>query len=167
MTTMNSRHEGESSDTLIIIKADGDILIDENVVVEDGLIISSKFGVAFPWIPQTRMYKWTRPDARPIPDWSAYIVNIEPNMPEENDEFVNGIADGVYQSEKAQTNAKHIARKKREGRLQLLGAAACFVVIFMGFVAMPWLNRPQAPVQVTQPSAVVMEYGYGQPGQGG
>ena len=166
MTTMNSRSEGENSDTLIIIKSDGDILIDEDVTVEDGLIVSFRYGVAFPWIPQTRMYKWTRADARPIPDWSAYIVNTEPDMPEDNDEFVNGIADGVYQSEKAQTNTKHIQRKKRESLLQVLGAGACVMVIFMGFVVMPWMNRPVAPIQVTQPSAVVLEYSDGHLNQG-
>ena len=146
----------DSPNRMTVVRADGDVLVDPDIVQESGLIISEKLGLAMPRIQQAVAYEWRAGHHTPIKAGGDFIASQEPPPAERQDELLNDGLDKVYVSFFESTTQQQMDTKKRQAWWKNMWLIACLFTMLISFViqpmAYPRVDAP-APVPVPPPSA--------------
>ena len=135
----------DNDDMLVVLRADGNVIIDHNVRQEHGLLISDKWGWTMPRVDQVSVVEWIRPEASPVADKAAFVVSQEPPPPTMDSRLINETCPAVYTEAKEGQSWRQKYRRRREAWMKgvlVMTAAAAFA---FSFIVMPLIIRPQAP----------------------
>ena len=127
----------DSPNRMTVVRADGDVLVDPDIVQESGLIISEKLGLAMPRIQQAVAYEWRAGHHTPIKAGGDFIASQEPPPAERQDELLNDGLDKVYVSYFESTTQKQMDTKKRQAWWKNMWLIACLLTMLISFVIQP------------------------------
>ena len=125
---------------LIVVRADGDVLVDPDVTQEHGLLISDKLGIAIPNIQQAVAYEWRDPDRPPVKAGGEYVVAHEPPPVTFQSRFLNWGLQAIFQAHFAGTTRAQRKEQKDATKWKAVWMALCAVVIVVGLVIVPILH---------------------------
>ena len=135
--------QADSNDILVVIRRDGDVVLDEKVRNEYGLLNSDAGEASIIGAQPATEIAWTTLDAGGIPVGGAYVIDQEQPKHNQIGRFMRGSLREQYTA----TTALKTAKQKRDVRNQNIAywavATLCVIVILIGFVLLPMWNTYQ------------------------
>ena len=153
---MPKRKGPDNDDLLIVIREDGNIIEDDTVRQEHGLLKSPKNGYEIQRVRQVPLVEWLNPLGPPVGDKAAFIINSEPPPPDHDSKTINETLPSVYNESKEGQSWRQRRRANQAFMLRTLFVGAVSIAVVFAFVVMPMMVQPpepSPPVQSTQEAA--------------
>ena len=132
----NPKHDlkTKSDDLLVIVRQDGDMLIDDRAQHEVGsLLYSRALGVTIPAPHAVPLYGFADPKAPAVQLGMAYVIPDDPPLPDVSDKAVNYIAESLFIGFLTESTKEQISARKRNRTWATIffGLAAAFFIFAM------------------------------------
>lgn len=149
----------DEDDLMVLVRGDGNILFDDKVRQELGLLHSDRFGQSLLRVEQAQRREWPRRNDVSVKTGAAFVYDADPPPPSHSAEIMNYILPESYRA--ALVGNSYRQRKKRRQMHMIKAAVGTIVVLmlFTAFVVIPimqqaainaWAGRDGgAPVQTT------------------
>ena len=135
MTMMTRRmvtdtHKTDSDDVLYTLRADNNLVVDDDVRQDDGLLYSMKERQAFIWFPSIPLFRWSVPDESPYLSQQVFFVAHEMEEPSNISRAMNGVTEACIS--KAAAGEDHVGNPQVDAVSKT--AIACMVIVGVIFL---------------------------------
>ena len=121
-------HKAHSDDVLYTLRADNNMVVDNDVRQDDGLIYSMQERQAFIWFPSIPLMRWSDPNQPPYLSQQVFFVAHEMDDPARISRAVNGVMEACIN--KAAAGEDHVGNPE----VDTLGKTAIIAIIVAGLI---------------------------------
>jgi len=147
----------DEDDLMILVRGDGNILFDDKVRQELGLLHSDRFGQSLLRVEQAQKREWPRRNDVSVKKGAAFVYDDDPPPPSHVAEIMNYILPESYRA--ALVGNSYRQRKKRR-QLHMIKAAVGTVVVAMlvtAFVIIPIMQQAAVNTLIESGGAAVTQ----------
>ena len=136
-----------NNDRLVAIRQDGDVIIDENVRQELGLVISDRYRMAVRNDRMASWVEWLRADSPPVAQGTSFFLAEEPVHPTEDAVIMNRVRVSLYNLATLGKTQLQVSRENATRALKAILMGSVAVTFVLVFAVVPMCQDPTIVLQ--------------------